>query len=292
MSITATIRCPDIRRSPPTVTERHRLGVGLGAESGHVHQLEEPSHDEGQSGHDEEHVDAALTDHVESERQRHVRDRRDDARAVGDTAPQKPADPDGADGDGEDQRQARQDAHASEDERAGEGEHRVAGHARRTGADAVRRPRREEVAPHRPPGIERRESSDQREVRHDEIARADEPQDDDHEHHGGLRAKRRQDPRRTATQFHHRALGDVVELLLLGEGRRETDRVGVELVVLERLGRQDAAGAVESLAHQEDEEALESTRSPDLQSSQLLVGEDLDLVALASALADATPVVK
>ena len=53
----------------------------------------------------------------------------------------------------------------------------------------------------------------------------------DHEHDGGLRAKRgRSDLRReSAPQFHHRAFGDLVELLVLGERRRETYDVGVEL---------------------------------------------------------------
>ena len=53
--------------SPTAVPELHRVRVGAGAKSRHVHELEEPANDEGQPRDDRQHVDAALADHVETE---------------------------------------------------------------------------------------------------------------------------------------------------------------------------------------------------------------------------------
>ena len=122
-----------------------------------------------------------------------------------------------------DQREARQYAHAPEHERPGEAEHPVAGHARLPvptplGDQDAKKWRH--VVHHESSGARRPISG---QVHRDQVARADEPEHGDHQHDGGLGAERREDSRGPAAQFHHRALGDLVELLVLGERRGETD---------------------------------------------------------------------
>ena len=132
-------------------------------------------------------------------------------------------------------------------------------------------------------------------MRRDEVARTYQPEHDAPvTTTSGLRAKRRENPRGPTAQFERRTLGDLVELLVLGERRGEPDAVDQFVVVVRDLGvfGQDSPGAVETVANEDQEESLESTRSPDLESQQLLVGEHLDLVALTTAFPNSSTVAK
>ncbi len=150
------------------------------------------------------------------------------------------------------------------------------------------------MSPHRPPRVERRQPADQRQVHLDEVARTDEPEHRDADDDPDLRAEARQETRGTGAQLEGRALGNLVELLALGEGGRESHPVADRLFDLDLVlgDGQDAPGAVEPLAQQRRQESLETAGPADLEAVQLNVGEHSDRDALAAALADALAVVE
>ena len=180
----------------------------------------------GKTGHDDQHVDAALTDCVQAERHRRVGERADEARAV-----RRPV------------LQEAPDAH-----RARRGRRRSARGA--AGSPCVRARRCRRRRARRSPGMPGvpvptpfadHEAKKCRHVDHhessgasrptsgrcidEEVARANEPQHDD-EHHDERRlgAKRRHDVATGRVRSSNGSLvGDLVELLVLGEGRGETD---------------------------------------------------------------------
>ena len=164
-------------------------------------------------------------------------------------------------------------------------------------ADAVGRPRREEVTPRRPPRVERRQAPDERQVRRDEVARADQPQDtppatttaawernevrkrDGRPRHFDRRrsrgSRRTPRPRRSA-----RGEADAVDVVVrrprqLGFGRQDA----------RERGRGRRAASVRK-------KRFSRLAPPTWRRAQLGVREDLTLVTLAAAFADPPPMVR
>ena len=272
------------------MTEGHRFAIGNGSKTRHVHQREDSSHDVGQARHDHQHVDATLADHIDPERHRGVGNGAKDARAIRRASFQESADSHGADGYREDQRQAGQDAHTSEDERSREGQDPVTRHSWCARANPVGRPRCEEVAPRRPPRVEGRQAAHQRQVLGDEISRSDQPQQRDERNDDGLGAERGHETRRARAKLGQSTLGDLVELFVLGKGRRETyaGRFGLFLGFERLFGGQDTSRLVVPLTEQRHKEVPQADGTADLESVQLGVGEDAQAVQLATTLANAS----
>jgi hypothetical protein len=259
---------------------------GLIGERGHPGGDEQSAHEEGHGREGDEHVDAACRDEVRTKAEAEERDRAHEAGAIRTERLEEAPHAVGAEGDRQHERCTREHAHPAEDERPGESEDAVPGHAGRAGADADRAPRREEVAPRHPPRVERRKPTDEREMGRDEVAHADREQQGHDDHGRDLGPERREESDRDGCLATPEVV-ELVEALVVAERGAETDG-GVGHIGLRGDGRglgrgERAARGVHPLVHEPRSERREARGSGDLQAPDVVVVEDAHLRELLVA---------